>query len=227
MEIITIFWDFILNLDLHLFDLVYNYGMWIYLILFLIVFMETGLLVMAFLPGDTLLFTAGAFCAGVQNNLGQTADLNLTVLLLFLCIAAVTGDSLNYYLGKKLGVKLLNFKIGNKTIVNPKYIQKTNEFYNQYGSKTIIIARFLPIIRTFAPFVAGIGNMPYSKFTRYNVVGAFIWVFSLVLLGYFFGNLTFVKNNFETVILAIIVVTLLPIIFEIMKLNFKKDIIKK
>ncbi|MDP5106304.1 MAG: VTT domain-containing protein [Polaribacter sp.] len=129
--------------------------------------METGLLVMAFLPGDALLFTAGAFCAGVQNNLGQTADLNLTVLLLLLCIAAVTGDSLNYYLGKKLGVKLLNFKIGNKTIVNPKYIQKTNEFYNQYGSKTIIIARFLPIIRTFAPFYCR--HRKYALFKIYSL----------------------------------------------------------
>lgn len=184
--------------------------------------METGLLVMAFLPGDALLFTAGTFCAGVQNNQGQTADLNLAALLLLLFIAAVIGDSLNYFLGKHLGTKLQHFKMGHKHVVNPKYLELTNEFYNVHGPKTIIIARFLPIIRTFAPFVAGIGKMSYSKFTRYNIVGAFIWVFSLVFLGYFFGNLAFVKNNFETVILAIIVVSLLPIIFQIIKTSFKK-----
>ena len=177
--------------------------------------METGLVVMAFLPGDILLFTAGTFCAGVHNDLGQTAELNLAVVLLLLTIAAILGDTLNYHIGKNLGLKVLNWNIHNKPIINPKYIAKTNEFYTSHGPKTIIIARFLPLIRTFAPFVAGIGEMTYSKFVRYNVIGAFVWVFSLVFLGYFFGNLPFVKNNFETVIFGIIALSLLPMLIEI------------
>lgn len=170
---------------------------------------------MAFLPGDIILFTAGTFCAGVQNDMGQTAELNLFIILLILLVAAILGDWLNYYLGKNIGLKVLNWKIKNKPIVSPKYIIKTNEFYRLHGPKTIIIARFLPIIRTFAPFVAGIAEMPYAKFVRYNVVGAFLWVISLVFLGYFFGNLPFVKNNFETVIFGIIAISLLPMLIEI------------
>lgn len=222
MEIINNLLDFVLNLDHHLFELVLEYGIWIYAILFLIVFMETGLVVMAFLPGDILLFTAGTFCAGVQNDMGQTAELNLFLTLLLLVIAAILGDGVNYHLGKTIGLKILNWKIRGKTIVNPKYILKTNQFYKNYGQKTIIIARFLPIIRTFAPFVAGIAEMPYDKFVRYNVAGAFIWVFSLVFLGYFFGNLTIVKNNFEMVIFGIILLSLLPMCIEIIRNNIKK-----
>lgn len=222
MEVINNLLDVILNLDHHLFELVLDYGLWIYVILFLIVFMETGLVVMAFLPGDILLFTAGAFCAGVQNNTGQTAELNLMVTLLLLLIAAILGDGVNYHLGKTIGLKALSWKLNDKPIVNPKYIKKTNEFYKLYGSKTIIIARFLPFIRTFAPFVAGIGDMTYAKFVRYNVAGAFIWVFSLVFLGYFFGNLVFVKNNFETVIFGIIILSLVPMLIELIRNNYNK-----
>jgi membrane-associated protein len=222
LEIINNFLDFILNLDHYLFGLVLDYGIWIYSILFLIVFMETGIVVMAFLPGDILLFTAGTFCAGVQNNMGQTAELNLVIVLFLFTIAAILGDALNYYIGKNLGLKLLNCKINNKPIINPKYIMKTNEFYARHGPKTIIIARFLPIIRTFAPFVAGIGEMTYAKFVRYNVIGAFVWVISLVFLGYFFGNLPFVKNNFETVIFGIIALSLLPMLIEIYRNKHKK-----
>lgn len=222
MEIINNLLDFLLNLDQHLFELVFDYKNWIYIILFLIVFMETGLVVMAFLPGDILLFTAGTFCAGVQNEVGQTAQLNLVIILVLLVIAAILGDGLNYYLGKNIGIKILNWKIKRKPIVNPKYIVKTNEFYKLHGPKTIIIARFLPIIRTFAPFVAGIAEMPYEKFIRYNVVGAFVWVFSLIFLGYFFGNLPIVKNNFETVIFGIIILSLVPMLIEILRDKFKK-----
>lgn len=222
MEIINNFLEYVLNLDNHLFELVLEYGIWIYVILFLIVFMETGLVVMAFLPGDVLLFTAGAFCAGVQNDMGQTAEINLFFTLLLLVIAAILGDGVNYYLGKTIGLKILNWKIRGKTIVHSKYIVKTNQFYKNYGPKTIIIARFLPIIRTFAPFLAGIAAMPFAKFIRYNVAGAFIWVFSLVFLGYFFGNLTIVKNNFETVIFAIILLSLVPMCIEIIRNNLKK-----
>lgn len=177
---------------------------------------------MAFLPGDALLFTAGTFCAGVQNDLGQTAELNLFFTLLLLVIAAILGDALNYYLGKTIGLKILTWKISDKQIINPKYILKTNQFYENHGPKTIIIARFLPIIRTFAPFIAGIAKMPYAKFVRYNVSGAFIWVFSLVFLGYFFGNLSIVKNNFEMVILGIILLSLMPMCIEIIRNNSKK-----
>lgn len=222
MEIINSILDFILNLDHHLFELVLDYGVWIYIILFLIVFMETGLVVMAFLPGDILLFTAGTFCAGVKNDVGQTAELNLLITLSLLLIAAILGDGVNYYLGKNLGLKLLNWKINDKPIVNPKYIMKTNEFYKLHGPKTIITARFLPIIRTFAPFVAGIGEMPYATFIRYNVVGAFIWVFSLVFLGYFLGSFAFVKNNFEIVIFGIITLSLLPMLIKVVLNKYKK-----
>jgi membrane-associated protein len=186
--------------------------------------METGLVVMAFLPGDILLFTAGTFCAGVQNDVGQTAELNLLITLSVLLIAAILGDGVNYYLGKNLGLKLLNWKIKDKPIVNPKYIMRTNEFYKLHGPKTIIIARFLPIIRTFAPFVAGIGEMPYPTFIRYNVVGAFIWVFSLVFLGYFLGSFAFVKNNFEIVIFGIITLSLLPVLMEVVLNKYKKTV---
>lgn len=223
MQVINNLLDVIFNLDHHLFELVFDYGLWIYVLLFLIVFMETGLVVMAFLPGDILLFTAGTFCAGVQNDIGQTAELNLVLTLLLLLIAAILGDGINYYLGKTIGLKVLNWKLNDKPIVNSKYIKKTNEFYKLYGPKTIIIARFLPFIRTFAPFVAGIGDMPYAKFVRYNVAGAFIWVFSLVFLGYFFGNLAFVKNNFETVIFGIIIVSLVPMFIEIIRNNYNKN----
>jgi membrane-associated protein len=222
MEIINNLLDLALNLDHYLFELVLDYGVWIYAILFFIVFMETGLVVMAFLPGDILLFTAGAFCAGVQNDVGQTAELNLGITLFLLTIAAILGDALNYYIGKNLGLKVINWKLNDEPIVNPIYIMKTNEFYEHHGPKTIIIARFLPIIRTFAPFVAGIGAMTYSKFVRYNVIGAFVWVFSLVFIGYFFGNLALVKNNFETVIFGIIALSLLPMLIEIYRNKNKK-----
>lgn len=222
MEIINSLLDFVFNLDQHLFQLVLDYGVWIYVILFLIVFLETGVVVMAFLPGDILLFTAGTFCAGVQNEMGQTAELNLILILLLLLIAAILGDGMNYYIGKNIGLKVLSWKINGKPIVNPKYIMKTNEFYRIHGPKTIIIARFLPIIRTFAPFVAGIAEMPYAKFVRYNVIGAFVWVFSLVFLGYFFGNLPIVKNNFETVIFAIIILSLVPMFIEFIRTKTKK-----
>jgi len=190
--------------------------------------METGLVIMAFLPGDILLFTAGTFCAGVQNDLGQTAELNLPTTLIILLIAAILGDGLNYYLGKNLGVKLLQLKLKNKPIVSPKYIIKTNEFYKLHGPKTIIIARFLPIIRTFAPFVAGLAEMPYATFIRFNVIGAFIWVFSLVFLGYFLGSVAFVKNNFEIVILGIIGASLFPVVMELVlnKKNLKNKAYK-
>jgi len=227
LEIINSFFDFILNLDTHLFKLILDYGIWIYAILFLIIFIETGLVVMPFLPGDSLLFAAGTFCAGVQNSLGQTAELSLGVTLLLLTAAAILGDTANYFIGKKLGNKLLKLKFKNKPIINPKHIDKTHDFYEVHGAKTIIIARFVPIVRTFAPFVAGIGSMTYGKFIRYNIIGGTMWILGLVLLGYFFGNIDFVKNNFETVIFAIIGLSLLPMLIEIIRNKYKKTDSKK
>ena len=202
--------------------MIIDYGVWIYLILFLIIFVETGLVVMPFLPGDSLLFAAGAFCAGVVGADGEVAKLNLWLLLFLLTIAAILGDSLNYYLGKKVGLKILNWKIGDKQLVNPKYLEQTQAFYEKNGSKTIIIARFVPIVRTFAPFVAGIGSMNYNTFIKYNIIGAFVWVFGLTLLGYFFGNIPWVRENFETVIFGIIGISLLPMVWEFINAKFLK-----
>ncbi len=198
------FLDFFLHLDEHLFTMIKEYGIWIYVILFLIIFIETGLVVMPFLPGDSLLFAAGTFCAGVVKTNGDSAQLNLLLVLGLLFSAAVLGDSLNYWSGKNIGLRVLKWKIKDTPLVNPKHVEKTQQFFEKHGSKTIIIARFVPIVRTFAPFVAGVGNMLYSRFIKFNVVGAFLWIFSLTLSCYFFGNLPWVRNNFETVIFSII-----------------------
>jgi membrane-associated protein len=213
--------DFILHLDDYLFILIQDYGIWIYAILFLIIFVETGLVVMPLLPGDSLLFAAGTFCAGVVKD-GQTAQLNLWLVLGLLVVAAILGDGLNYYFGKTIGLKVLSWKIKGRQIVQQKYIDKTHEFYEKHGPKTIIIARFVPIVRTFAPFVAGIGQMEYSKFIRFNIIGGTVWVLGLTLLGYFFGNLEFVQKNFELVIFGIIGLSLLPMIIEIIRQKLKK-----
>jgi membrane-associated protein len=213
--------DFILHLDDYLFVLIQDYGIWIYAILFLIIFIETGLVIMPLLPGDSLLFAAGTFCAGVVKD-GQTAQLNLWLVLGLLVIAAILGDGLNYYFGKTIGLKVLSWKIKGRQIVQQKYIDKTQEFYEKHGPKAIIIARFVPIVRTFAPFVAGIGQMEYSKFIRFNIIGGTVWVLGLTLLGYFFGNLAFVQNNFELVIFGIIGLSLLPMIIEIIRQKIKK-----
>jgi membrane-associated protein len=219
MTLLKDFLDFFLHLDTHLFALIQDYGMWIYGILFLIIFVETGLVVMPLLPGDSLLFAAGTFCAGVVSN-GETAELNLFLVLGLLIVAAILGDGLNYYLGKTIGLKVLTWKLGKRQIVQQKYIDQTQAFFEKHGSKTIIIARFVPIVRTFAPFVAGIGNMSYRNFLRYNVIGGIAWVTGLTLLGYFFGNLEFVRKNFEIVIFGIIGISLLPMVIEILRAKF-------
>ena len=201
------FVDFMLHLDTHLFSMILDYGVWIYVILFAFIFIETGLVVMPFLPGDSLLFAAGTFCAGVQNEAGETANLNLWIILISLIVAAFAGDSLNYYLGKTVGLKVLSWNVFGKQLVSQKHIDKTEHFFDKHGPKTIILARYVPIVRTFAPFVAGIGDMHYGKFIRFNIIGAASWVLLLVLVGYFFGNLSFVKNNFELVILGIVILS--------------------
>ena len=216
MTLLKDFLDFFLHLDAHLFVLIQDYGIWIYAILFLIIFVETGLVVMPFLPGDSLLFAAGTFCAGVTKGT-EMAELNLWLVLSLLIIAAILGDGVNYFLGKTIGAKVLQWKIGKRQLVKQKYIDQTQAFYEKHGSKTIIIARFVPIVRTFAPFVAGIGAMSYSKFLKFNIIGGIAWVCGLTLLGYFFGNLSFVQKNFELVIFGIIGLSLVPMVFEILR----------
>lgn len=216
MALLKDFLDFFLHLDAHLFVLIQDYGIWIYAILFLIIFVETGLVVMPFLPGDSLLFAAGTFCAGVTKGT-EMAELNLWLVLLLLIIAAILGDGVNYFLGRTIGAKVLQWKIGKRQLVKQKYIDQTQAFYEKHGSKTIIIARFVPIVRTFAPFVAGIGAMSYSKFLKFNIIGGIAWVCGLTLLGYFFGNLSFVQKNFELVIFGIIGLSLVPMVFEILR----------
>lgn len=221
MDFIKSFLDFFLHLDVHLFAMIQDYGLWIYGILFLIIFVETGLVVMPFLPGDSLLFAAGTFCAGVVNDSGEVAELNLWIVLGLLIIAAILGDGLNYYLGRTIGLKVLKWKIRGRQLVKQKYIDQTHAFYEKHGPKTIIIARFVPIVRTFAPFVAGIGEMSYRKFIQFNIVGGVAWVVGLTLVGYFFGNLPFVQENFETVIFGIIGLSILPMIIEIVRAKLK------
>jgi membrane-associated protein len=213
--------DFILHIDNYLFLLIQDYGIWVYGILFLIVFVETGLVFMPLLPGDSLLFAAGSFCAGVQID-NELAQLNLLVVLSLLIVAAILGDALNFWIGQKYGRKLAELKIGKYAILKEKHLQQTQDFFEKHGSKTIIIARFVPIVRTFAPFTAGLANMRYSVFLKYNVVGGIGWVLGLTLLGYFFGNLTIVRENFETVIFGIIGLSLLPMIIAIVKEKLAK-----
>ena len=220
MEIINQLIDFILHLDSHLYTMIMDYGNWIYLILFLIVFVETGLVVMPLLPGDSLLFAAGTFCAGVVQN-GQTAELNIYIVIPLLICAALFGDNLNYYIGKNIGLKVMQWKIKGRQIVKQAYLDKTQSFYDKHGPKTIIIARYVPIVRTFAPFVAGVGEMKYYKFLKYSIIGAITWVFGLTLLGYFFGTLPFVQKNFEIVIFGIIGLSLLPMLIEFIKAKMR------
>lgn len=215
MEILVSLFDFIMHIDQHLTEFANSYGLWLYAILFLIVFVETGVVVMPFLPGDSLLFAAGMLAA-------QPNELNVWVMIVILLIAAITGDTLNYSIGKNIGYKAVQIKIFGKQFVQPEHLEKTHGFYEKYGSKTIVIARFVPIVRTLAPFVAGIGKMNNKTFIAYNVIGAILWVFGLTLAGYFLGNIPFIRDNFSKVVLAIIVLSILPIGVEIIKEKFLK-----
>ncbi len=221
MDLINQLIDFILHLDSYLFTMIMDYGNWIYLILFLIVFVETGLVIMPLLPGDSLLFAAGTFCAGVVQD-GQTAELNIFIVIPLLICAALMGDNLNYCIGKNIGLKVMQWKIRKRQIVKQAYIDKTQAFYDKHGPKTIIIARYVPIVRTFAPFVAGVGQMNFFKFIKFSIIGGFTWVFALTLLGFYFGNLPFVQNNFETVIFGIIGLSVLPMVIEFIRAKIKK-----
>lgn len=203
MDIIDILKS-LLHFDSQLRQIIDVFGAWTYVILFIIIFAETGLVIVPFLPGDSLLFIVG--------SLAGSGYLNFFVVYTTLLIAAILGDSVNYSLGRKLGKKA--FTKTNSMFFSPANLEKTRKFYEKYGSKTIILARFVPIIRTFAPFVAGIGEMHYSTFAFYNVLGGFIWVTSLTSAGYFFGGMEIVKNNFEIAILVIIFISILPVIYE-------------
>jgi membrane-associated protein len=213
MELIYTFIDIFMHLDKHLGDVIRNYGLWTYLILFLIIFCETGLVVTPILPGDSLLFAAGAFAA--------TGAFHVAWLFVLLSIAAVLGDTVNYWIGKYLGDKIGQKE--NIRFINREYLDKTHQFYERHGGKTIIIARFMPIIRTFAPFVAGVGKMNYFRFISYNVAGGILWISSFVFGGYYFGNIPMVKKNFTLVILAIIFVSILPGIVEFIRHRYAKQ----
>jgi membrane-associated protein len=208
MEYVMQLLDLVLHVDRHLDILIGEYPVLIYGMMFLVVFCETGLVVTPFLPGDSLLFALGTFAARPEG-------LNLSALLVLLIAAAILGDSVNYWIGSLLAPRLIR---GDKIrFLNAKHLDRTHEFYERYGGKTIILARFVPIVRTFAPFVAGMGRMTYRRFMAYNVVGGIVWVVSFLLLGWKFGNLKSVKDNFTFVIMAIIVISILPAVFEIVR----------
>jgi len=204
MEFLVKFVDIFLNLDEHLGFVIQSYGNWTYLILFLIIFCETGLVVTPILPGDSLLFAIGTLAA--------SRYLDITKVLALLSAAAILGDTVNYWIGSLIGSKVFNYE--NSRIFRKEYLDKTHRFYEKYGGKTIIIARFVPIVRTFAPFVAGVGAMTYMKFLAYNIAGGILWIFSITLAGYYFGNIPIVKNNFTLVIIAIVIISILPGVIE-------------
>lgn len=208
MELIKAVIDFILHIDQHLVDIVNDYRTWTYLILFLIIFAETGLVVTPFLPGDSLLFAAGAIIAKPETSL------NVGLMWILLIVAAILGDLVNYHVGKFIGIKAFS---GKYRFLKIEYLNKTQQFYNKHGGKTIIYARFIPIIRTFAPFVAGIGTMSYGRFATYNIVGGIAWVTSFLFIGYFFGGLPVIKSNFTYVIFGIILLSVLPAIIEVVR----------
>jgi membrane-associated protein len=198
--------DFVLHIDVHLAQIIHNYGLWTYGLLFLIIFAETGLVILPLLPGDSLLFAAGALAALPESGL------NVHLLAMMLFIAAVLGDTLNYWVGSKLGPAV--FRREDSIWLRKKHLERAHVFFEKYGGRAIILARFVPIVRTFVPFIAGVGSMSYRRFLAFNFVGGFVWIYAFTYLGFFFGNLPVVKKNFGLVILAIITVSVLPIAVE-------------
>jgi len=209
MEYVTQIIDFFIHLDRYLGEIIRQYGAWTYALLTIVVFCETGLVVTPFLPGDSLLFAAGAFSA--------KGDLNVYLVALLLFIAAVLGDAVNYAVGKYIGPRA--FEIKDSRIFKREYLERTQRFYDKYGGKTIVIARFVPIVRTFAPFLAGVGTMSYPRFALYNVSGAFLWVLLFVFGGYLFGSHPFVEENFSLVILVIIIISVMPAVIEAIRVR--------
>jgi len=216
MEFVTGLIDFILHIDTHLAEIVRDYGTWTYAILFLIIFAETGLVVTPFLPGDSLLFAAGALAA--------TTDLHPAILFVLLAVAAVLGDSVNYWIGTKVGQRVFG---GGVRFIKREHLERTEHFYEKYGGKTIIIARFIPIVRTYAPFVAGAARMNYSRFAFFNVTGGLLWISLFVLGGYWFGNIPFVERNFGVVVIAIIVLSVLPAVWELLSQRRAQRAVRK
>ena len=214
MEAIQAIIDFILHIDKHLVVIVSDYKTWTYLILFLIIFAETGFVVTPFLPGDSLLFAAGAIIANPDSGL------NILLMMGILIVAAILGDLVNFHIGDYIGPRAFS---GKYKLLKKEYLEKTQAFYNKHGGKTIIYARFIPIIRTFAPFIAGVGTMSYGRFAFYNVVGGIAWVSSFLLLGYFFGGLPIIKDNFTYVIFGIILLSVLPPVIELLKEKRRKN----
>lgn len=204
--------DFLLHVDQHLVEFATNYGTWIYAILFLIIFVETGFVIMPFLPGDSLLFAAGALAA--------TGAMNPWLLIALLFVAAVLGDTLNYHIGKYIGPKV--FETESRWI-RKDYLFKTQAFFDKHGGKTIIFARFIPFARTFAPFIAGVSQMNYRHFISYNIIGGFLWISSFIILGYWFGNMPIIKSNFKFVILAIIIISIMPAVITYIRERNKKS----
>lgn len=211
MEILEIFKELLTNTKGFLELFVQNHGTWIYGLLFLIVFCETGLVVLPLLPGDSLLFTAGVLAGNVNNNL----DVGLIIILLI--IAALLGDNTNYFIGKFLAKKGEGAKLFGLFTIKKEYIDKTHSFYEKHGSFAIIVARFVPIVRTFAPFVAGIGSMKYSRYITFCIIGAILWVTVITLAGYFLGNIPWVQHNFEKIVLGIVLVSILPVLIGVIK----------
>ncbi|OGZ34610.1 MAG: hypothetical protein A2174_00835 [Candidatus Portnoybacteria bacterium RBG_13_41_18] len=211
MEIFIDIFNFMLHIDVYLGEIIIRYGVLSYAILFIIIFAETGLVFIPFLPGDSLLFAAGAFSA--------IGSFNIVALSFLLWVAAFLGDTTNYWIGHYFGQKIIN---NPKIPINQEHVERTQKFYDKHGGKTIFLARFVPIIRTFAPFVAGIGKMDYRKFIYYNATGGFVWVFGFSLLGYFFGNIPSIKENFSIVIVAIIIFSIIPIIIKFVKTRLRK-----
>ena len=212
MEFILYCIDFIVHLDHHINILIQNYGTWVYLIVFLIIFCETGLVVTPFLPGDSLLFVLGALAAD--------GPLRVHWLIILLSTAAIVGDTVNYWIGQILASRVLHHE--NIKFVKSEYLKRTEHFYEKYGNKTIIIARFVPIIRTFAPFLAGVGRMSYRRFLFYNVIGGLLWINLFIFAGYFFGNLPVVEKNFTLVVFIIIIISILPAVIELYKTRQNK-----
>jgi membrane-associated protein len=214
MDFIYYFIDLFLHLDVHLSELVRQYDTWVYAILFVIIFCETGLVVTPFLPGDSLLFVAGTLCTVADNHL------NIALLLLLMISAAILGDAVNYSIGRFFGKSL--FRNPNSKIFRQDYLDKTHHFYEKYGGKTIILARFVPIVRTFAPFVAGMGKMTYHRFALFNITGGVAWASIFLLTGYFFGTLPFVKHNLQILVVVIIVISVMPVVIEVLRERKKR-----
>ncbi|MGW8317780.1 MAG: DedA family protein [Candidatus Promineifilaceae bacterium] len=211
MDIINTLIDFFLHIDQHLNEIIQAYGAWTYALLFMIIFMETGFVVTPFLPGDSLLFAAGTFAA--------LGSLNVWLLWLICFVAAVLGDTVNYWIGHKIGPRAFE---QDMRFLKREYLERTQNFYDKHGGKTIVLARFVPIVRTFAPFVAGVGTMHYRRFIVYNVLGGFLWTALFISLGYFFGNIPFVRKNFELVIVVIILISVVPMAIEYVRSRSRK-----